>query len=52
LAVDQTLAPSLYVRGLAKRHLGDVKGGDADVAAAQKLFPAIADWYKRMGVSP
>jgi tetratricopeptide (TPR) repeat protein len=51
LAVDQSLAPSLYVRGLAKRRLGDVKGGDADVAAAEKLFPAIADWYKRMGVS-
>ena len=52
LAVDQTLAPSFYVRGLAKRRQGDVKGGDADVAEAQKMYPSVADLYRRMGVAP
>jgi len=52
LAVDQTLAPSFYVRGLAKRRQGDVKGGDADVAEAEKIYPTVANLYRRMGVSP
>jgi len=52
LAVDQTLAPSFYVRGLAKRRQGDVKGGDADVAEAEKIYPTVAELYRRMGVTP
>jgi tetratricopeptide (TPR) repeat protein len=52
LDVDQTQAPSLYIRGLAKRKQGDVKGGDADIAAAKVLDPAVGSTYARMGVAP
>lgn len=36
------LSPSLFVRGLARRKLGDTAGGDADIAAAKKLNPDVA----------
>ena len=52
LDVDLTQAPSLYIRGLAKRKQGDAKGGDADIAAAKALDPAVATTYARMGVTP
>jgi tetratricopeptide (TPR) repeat protein len=52
LDVDQTLAPSLYVRGLAKRKQGDAKGGDTDIAAAKALDPTVVETYARMGVTP
>jgi len=52
LDVDGTIAPSLYIRGIAKRRQGDVKGGDADIAAAEKRDPSVSDTYKRLGVAP
>jgi predicted aspartyl protease/Tfp pilus assembly protein PilF len=36
---------SLYGRGLAERQNGDKRSGDTDIAAAQKLDPAIAEHF-------
>ncbi len=33
---------SLFGRGVAKRHRGDIAGGDADIAAAKALDPDVA----------
>jgi DDE superfamily endonuclease len=41
LALDPTLAVSLYGRGVAKRKNGDPAGADADLAAAQTIRPGI-----------
>ena len=40
---------SLYGRGIAKHALGDKAGGDADIAAATKDEPDIANIMKRLG---
>ncbi len=45
---DLTL--SLYGRGIAKRAKGDIAGGNADIAAATRAEPDIANIMKRMGV--
>ena len=45
-------APLLYVRGLAKRKLGDAAGGDEDIAAAKAINPKISDAYAQYGVTP
>jgi tetratricopeptide (TPR) repeat protein len=44
---DLTL--SLYGRGVARRARGDIAGGDADIAAAKKDEPDIANIMKRLG---
>ena len=44
---DLTL--SLYGRGVAKRALGDVAGGNTDIAAATHDEPDIANIMKRLG---
>jgi tetratricopeptide (TPR) repeat protein len=46
---DLTLA--LYGRGVAKRAKGDIAGGNADIAAAQRDEPDIANIMRRLGVS-
>ena len=50
-----TLAPdhatSLYVRGVIKRKLGDLSGGDADIKAAGKLNPEVAESYAPYGLT-
>jgi tetratricopeptide (TPR) repeat protein len=46
---DLTL--SLYGRGLAKRAKGDIAGGNADIAAATKNEPDIANIMKRLGMT-
>jgi tetratricopeptide (TPR) repeat protein len=46
---DLTL--SLYGRGVAKRAKGDIAGGDADIAAAQRDEPDIANIMRRLGVT-
>jgi tetratricopeptide (TPR) repeat protein len=51
LAQEPKDPASLYVRGVAKLHLGDKLGGDADIAAAKKIAPNIADIYAKYGVS-
>jgi tetratricopeptide (TPR) repeat protein len=45
-------AYSLYGRGLARRGKGDRAGGDADIAAALKLDPQIADTMAKWGARP
>jgi tetratricopeptide (TPR) repeat protein len=44
---DLTL--SVYGRGLAKRAKGDVAGGNADIAAATRDEPDIANIMTRLG---
>ena len=52
LAIAPKQAPSLYCRGLTKLRMGDTAGGNADIEAAKKLNPKIADTYARYGVKP
>ena len=47
LTIRPDHAISLYGRGLAKQARGDIKGGKADLVAAQKLQPDVADTYGR-----
>jgi tetratricopeptide (TPR) repeat protein len=51
LAIDSTLAPSLWMRGLVKGKLGDDEGKKADIAAATRDDPNIEAQFKRIGVS-
>jgi hypothetical protein len=45
------LAPSsLYGRGIAKRRKGDVKGGDADIAAAMMMDARTQSVFAGYGV--
>ena len=43
---------SLYGRGVARLAKGDTAGGNADIAAAQRDEPDIANIMRRLGVSP
>jgi len=45
-------APSIYGRALVKRANGDAAGANADIAAAQRLDPAIAQELAALGVTP
>ena len=40
---DPSYARALYSRGLAKKKLGDVSGGNADIAHALKIEPSLAN---------
>jgi tetratricopeptide (TPR) repeat protein len=44
-------APWLYGRGLARRAKHDTAGSEADIAAALKIDPKIAEQFRRYGVS-
>jgi len=44
-------APWLYGRGLARRARHDSSGSEADIAAALKINPKIAEQFKKYGVS-
>jgi hypothetical protein len=46
------LAPSLYVRGLARLCSRAAAGGGADIAALQGFEPPIAANYARFGLKP
>jgi tetratricopeptide (TPR) repeat protein len=50
IAVRQDVASSWYIRGLAKRALGDAKGADADIAKGLSLDPKVAERYAGYGV--
>ena len=41
---------SFYIRGLAKRALGDRAGGRADIAIAKSLDPTVAQVYRGYGI--
>ncbi len=43
---------TLYGRGLAKLKKNDRSGGEADLAEAVSIAPAVAEAYQRMGLSP
>ncbi len=51
LDLRDDLTLSLYGRGVAKRAKGDVAGGNADIAAAQRGEPDIANIMRRLGVT-
>ncbi|MRW90672.1 tetratricopeptide repeat protein [Duganella sp. FT80W] len=48
----QTYAASLFGRGLAKRKLGDLTGGDADLRAARAKAPLVDRDFSEMGIKP
>jgi tetratricopeptide (TPR) repeat protein len=52
LRLRPDFANSLFVRGIAKRRLGDLTGGDADLKAAEAAAPAILKQYADLGVVP
>jgi hypothetical protein len=52
LKLDPSDAWSLYGRGIAKMRKNKAADGEADVAAAEKLRPAIADAFKKRGIAP
>jgi tetratricopeptide (TPR) repeat protein len=45
-------ASSLFVRGLAKRRLGDALGADRDLEDARAIDPKVDDLYVSIGVAP
>jgi len=49
---DPKFASSLYVRGLAKRRNRDQASGDADISAAEAIYPKISEVYAELGVKP
>ena len=51
LAVNDKLAPSLLMRGYTKGKLGDAAGKDADIAAAAKIQPNVANMLLLYDVS-
>jgi tetratricopeptide (TPR) repeat protein len=51
IAQEDHSAAYLYGRGLARRGMRDAAGSNADVAAALKIDPKIAEQFKKYGVS-
>jgi hypothetical protein len=49
LAKRPDLTVSLYGRGICRRARGDIAGGDADIAAATRDEPDIANIMRRLG---
>jgi len=43
-------ASALYLRGMAKRKLGDMAGGDADLASAKAMQADVIDNFKNFGM--
>ena len=50
LDIDPNRAISLYGRGLAKIRAGDPAGGKADQAAAETLYPEVAQQFSMYGL--
>lgn len=50
IALDANDADAWLIRGIAKRKSGDEEGGHADIAAAEKLDPKIAETYAGYGI--
>jgi tetratricopeptide (TPR) repeat protein len=51
LVLTPALAPSRYLRGVVRLKTGDA-AGRADIAAALRMAPQLAEFYARHGVSP
>jgi tetratricopeptide (TPR) repeat protein len=43
---------SLFMRGVVRRRMGDLSGGDADIAAAKASNPGVAEYHAYIGVKP
>ena len=52
LKVDPRHATALFGRGVVRRQMGDVSGGDADIAAATAIDGSVAGQLARRGVVP
>lgn len=52
LGIEPRMAGTLYVRGVARRRLGQTAAGDADLGAARAINPAIDAEYARYGITP
>jgi hypothetical protein len=52
LQQDTKAASALFGRGVAKRRLGDMAGGDADISAAKNIDAKIGETYAKYGVTP
>lgn len=52
LEVSPMQGASLYLRGVVRRRTGDIKGSDADLAAARLMWPRIDEDYARYGIKP
>jgi len=52
LAKRPNMGWSLYGRGIAKLKVGDKPGGEADLAAADKIAPKLAERAKGYGIAP
>jgi hypothetical protein len=52
LTADSKMASALFTRGVAKQRLGNAKAGDADLAAARSLDPAVEGKFTRYGERP
>ena len=50
IAIAPNIAPSLYVRGLAYIRQGEKAKGEADIAAATRADPNVAEAFRTMGV--
>lgn len=48
--LDDQDPEALYGRGLAQKRLGDVRRGDADIRAAQRIEPMIAAFFEPLGI--
>jgi tetratricopeptide (TPR) repeat protein len=52
LTMFPSMPRGLFGRGVAKRRLGDRRGGDADIAAAKAQDPNVAREFASWGVTP
>jgi tetratricopeptide (TPR) repeat protein len=52
LKLAPTSIASMYGRGVAKRHRGDIEAGDADIKAALAASPLVAEMFAGYGVNP
>jgi tetratricopeptide (TPR) repeat protein len=52
LKVDPGQATALFGRGVVRRQMGDVSGGEADIAAAIAIDASVAGRLARRGVVP
>ncbi|WP_204312771.1 tetratricopeptide repeat protein, partial [Escherichia coli] len=50
LEVSPMQGASLYLRGVVRRRTGDIKGSDADLAAARLMWPRVDEDYARYGI--
>jgi tetratricopeptide (TPR) repeat protein len=52
LAKNPKLAPSMFMRGVAKLHAGDADGGQADIDSAEQMDSGVAGQFASYGVTP